>query len=244
MYLKARMLSWQDKASELFKPGTAGIFNSTHVDHKELFKKYKNLLQKKTRIWWTKASLDNYHKQKIVPRGLRIQLFPTFGLEDAELNKKWEAAASSCSLTFIEIINERNLNVLGEIDHELDQVHKQMLKDIPAEMLEEFLADMDKKMEKWEENISKSKSKKYQRDISDYENKRVFRWQYRKADDKNILLRNSSTSSISSVASSTVSGLEHETQNGRPSRTRFGGKNTFRDYDGPNHNQKRCNQPK
>ncbi|XP_073414454.1 uncharacterized protein [Dendrobates tinctorius] len=226
MDFKAREKVWQDKALDLFKQSSIANFNHTQYDDKGLMMKYKNLVNKKTRIWWTKTSLDNYIKQKIIPRGLRIQLYPTFSLDDTELISKWESVSSACSMSFMEIINIKNASILEELDIELNKLQEELVAKLSKEALEKFFQDLNHDMEKWEQQISKNKMKKYQRDVMDYDQKKVFRWQNRISveDQKQSEIRSSSVSSVSSISSNTTSTHEREYYTPRRIKTRYGGR--------------------
>ncbi|XP_073399760.1 uncharacterized protein [Dendrobates tinctorius] len=207
MDFKAKESSWQAKATSMFKRGATSSHSSTSHVSQENTQKYKRALNKKIKVWWTKITLENYVAQNIVPRGLRINIYPTFDLGEETLINRWIAAANTCSLEFIKIIIEKNSIILKNIETEIEDLQKILLHDMRKEEFQEFVTKLDKDIEKWENHISLNKQKKYERDWADFESKRIFKWQMPKKKDPipRNLFRDLSTSnsSISDVGSST-----------------------------------------
>ncbi|XP_077107153.1 uncharacterized protein LOC143764903 [Ranitomeya variabilis] len=199
MDMKARETLWRTKASDIFKTSISGVFNDIVCTHKDLIRQYKNLLIRKTKIWWTKTSLDKYVELKIIPRGLRVQLFPTFDLNNDDLLRKWIEAANTCSITFMQIIIEHNNLSLKKLDEEIDSLLATIQKEIQGDALSRCLQDIEKELEKCEKNISDGKKRKFARDVGDFEMKKIFRWQNV---DRNSKLPPARSESMSSLASS------------------------------------------
>ncbi|KAM4044275.1 uncharacterized protein ACNLHF_008270 isoform 1-T1 [Anomaloglossus baeobatrachus] len=223
MDFKAQELSWRSKATNIFQQGVSLDFSNSHTTEKENLIKYKNLTHKKMKIWWTKVSMENYLLSKIVPRGLRFQTHPTFPLQDEDLTKRWIEASLTCSNEFMKIIIDKNAILLKTLDTELEVLQQAMTRDIEGTILKDFFASLDKDIEKWETEISQLKGKKYQRDMADFEMKRIFRWQIPKKNDK-ALTRNASMSSAASTSEGELSSFEVETWDKRHMRTRNGDK--------------------
>ncbi|XP_069604638.1 uncharacterized protein [Ranitomeya imitator] len=181
MDFKAREKAWQSKASDLFKQGTSLGTQETTTANKDLIKSYKNALYKKNRLWWNKTSLENYLDKQIIPRGLRVQIYPSFELGDDTLIKRWISAAMTCSLDFMQIIVDKNSQSLKILDEEIDEMEKNILKQLPVDNFDTSLAEINKEVDKWESQISQNKLKKLQRDLKDYENDKIYRWQYKNA---------------------------------------------------------------
>ncbi|KAM4030975.1 uncharacterized protein ACNLHF_018559 [Anomaloglossus baeobatrachus] len=175
------------------------------------------------KVWWTKISMENYLLAKIVPRGLRIQTYPTFPLEDENLTKRWMDASLTCSNEFMRIIVDKNTTLLSALDSELEELQKTMTKDIEEPTVNNFFMELDKDIEKWEMEISQLKGKKFHRDVADFESQKIFRWQIPKVKAQ-ALLRNSSMSSMASTSEGEASSSEVETWDKRHMRTRNGDK--------------------
>ncbi|XP_069611822.1 uncharacterized protein [Ranitomeya imitator] len=199
MDLRAKESSWQAKASNMFKKGAGPIPTSVNYNQQENVKKYKNAVHKKIKVWWTKVTLENYVAQKIIPRGLRIHLFPTFDLDNDLLKERWIKAANTCSFEFLNIIIENNVTMLKNIETEIDSLQRTLQQDLKADSFQEMISKLDKDIEKWEGAISQNKQKKYERDVTDFENNKVFKWQTTKIHARRNMSRSSSIVSNSSM---------------------------------------------
>ncbi|KAM4012635.1 uncharacterized protein ACNLHF_004665 [Anomaloglossus baeobatrachus] len=93
------------------------------------------------------------------------------------LTLRWIKAAETCSLEFIQIIIENNLISLNKIDEDLEALMLTIKKDMAVDQINKYMADLEKEIDKWEQEISQTKLKKYQRDLGDYENKKIYKWQ-------------------------------------------------------------------
>ncbi|XP_077112960.1 uncharacterized protein LOC143768157 [Ranitomeya variabilis] len=177
MDLKARESAWRSKAIDIFSRSTPVVSQNTSLEIKDLMHKYRYTLQRKTKLWWNKTTLENYLEKKIVPRGLRIQLYPTYELGNKELIARWISAASRCSLEFIQILIENNTSSLLELDNELESISKTLAKEMTIDQFGKWSKDLETDALKWEDKISQEKSKKYLRDVEDYDSNKIFRWQ-------------------------------------------------------------------
>ncbi|XP_077155917.1 uncharacterized protein LOC143818518 [Ranitomeya variabilis] len=200
MDLRAKESSWQAKATNMFKKGVGPISTSAPYNQQENVKKYKNAVHKKIKIWWTKTTLENYISQKIIPRGLRIHLFPTFALEDESLKERWIKAANTCSFEFMSIIIENNIATIKNIEGEIDSLQKTLQQDLSVDMFQEMIGKLDKEIEKWEGVISQNKQKKYERDVADFETNKIYKWQTSKTFGRKNISRSSSITSNSSIS--------------------------------------------
>ncbi|XP_069588304.1 uncharacterized protein [Ranitomeya imitator] len=222
MDFSARELSWRQKASNIFRSNASQPMTDASNIERDMMKQYKNCIHKKTKIWWTKTTLENYVSQKIIPRGLRVQLYPTFDLGEQHLIDRWMTAASACSLEFLQIIIESNTASIKKIEDEISRLELLLKKDVKNDQLESFLKEIDNDLEKWEKDICAVKTKKYLRDVSDYDNNKIYRWQNPRSNDEKRKARSESFSSTSSTsdAGTSVQGNEATPWN---KRTRFGG---------------------
>ncbi|XP_077137865.1 uncharacterized protein LOC143804003 [Ranitomeya variabilis] len=160
---------------DIFSKNTPAISQDTSFEIKDLMHKYRNALQRKTRLWWNRSSLENYVDKKIIPRGLRIQLYPTYDLGELELTKRWISVASKCSFEFMDILIAKNTLSLSEVDRELEETYKRLSMDMPKEQLAKWSKDLEIEVNVLEERVSQDKLKKFQRDVGDYDADKVFR---------------------------------------------------------------------
>lgn len=52
------------------------------------------------------TTLSDYWREKMIPRGLRMKKFPSFGFADPEFKHKWEAILNKCSLDLMLLLIE------------------------------------------------------------------------------------------------------------------------------------------
>ncbi|CAJ0941415.1 unnamed protein product [Ranitomeya imitator] len=100
----------------------------------------------------------------------------------------------------MQIIIEHNAIVLKKLDEEIDLQLQTIQKEIQGDSLDRCLKDIEKELEKCEQNISEGKKKKLSRDVADYESKKIFRWQNQDLSTKSF--QSTRSESISSLASS------------------------------------------
>ncbi|XP_069591429.1 uncharacterized protein [Ranitomeya imitator] len=200
MDFMAKESSWQAKATSMFKKGAGPLPTSSSYSQQENIKNYKNIVHRKIKIWWTKITLENYVSQQIIPRGLRVHLFPTFNLDDESLKERWIKAANMCSFEFMKIIIENNTNTLKTIETEIESLQRTLQQDLSTELFQEMIGKLDKEIEKWEGVISQNKRKKYERDLVDFETNKIFKWQTNKTSIRPSASRSSSITSGSSIS--------------------------------------------
>ncbi|XP_056416143.1 uncharacterized protein LOC130357474 [Hyla sarda] len=202
MDYKSRDAIWLEKAQNIF---TIESTQGTESSHKIALKKnIKNLMHKRTRIWWNKAFLQKYLASGLLPRGLRVQVFPSFPIEDNELKNKWEEACNKCSQSFLELLIIHNSQTLEILEKELEDTQKTFTKDCSKTEVETFNKELNENMNGWEKEIQEVKSKKYQRDSTDAQTNRVYKWRQNR-NTNGTLRRTSSVSSIASTSTESAS---------------------------------------
>lgn len=82
---------------------------------------------------------------KLIPRGLRVQVFPSFGLDDNPFNQKWEDICKNCAFAFMSLIIEHNTLTLNEISKQIEDLDIQLLK-LPTVEIEAFKNEMSTAM--------------------------------------------------------------------------------------------------
>ncbi|XP_077130999.1 uncharacterized protein LOC143808979 [Ranitomeya variabilis] len=221
MDLKARETNWRSKASDLFKQGGSAGLQDVTIENRDLSIQYKNAVHKKTKTWWNKTTLENYVARDIVPRGLRVQVYPSFDLEDSELISRWKKAAITCSMEFMKIIIDKNTLCMNMLDKEIDELHRELKKQLAADKMESFIQTIEKEIDKKETEISDLKLKKFIRDTTDFETDKIFRWQLpKKKFNGSVTKTGGSSRELLSYAESSTSCSEAEGSNESFVRTR------------------------
>lgn len=93
---------------------------------KESKENIKILLHKRMHLWWNTATLENDLAKGLIPRGLRVQVFPSFPTEDQIFRTKWEDACSGCSHTMMELLIGLNKKDLDVLEREIDEAKNKL----------------------------------------------------------------------------------------------------------------------
>ncbi|XP_077118764.1 uncharacterized protein LOC143774874 [Ranitomeya variabilis] len=182
------------------------------------------------RTWWNRAFLNKYLERGLIPRGLRVQVFPSFEVDDEVFRKRWEELADTCSRGFMGLLSQLNQVAIEGMDKEIDEIQTKLQQDVPSETLSAFNTELEQEFTKWEKNISENKAKKFQRDIGDLQTNTVYKWNrktYRSRGSSRA--RSASTISLASSEESIKtrpryydlrnSGLNREKKSERPKNT-------------------------
>ncbi|XP_069601861.1 uncharacterized protein [Ranitomeya imitator] len=176
MDFRARDGAWLTQLNEVFKDTNELGSEGSYIGLQDTIVRFKDLLRKRAKIWWNHAFLDRYLIKGLIPRGLRIQVFPSFPVEDANIRERWEDCANKCSIGFMEILKEMNSASIKEIESEIDTLQSMIKKDMSNEALNKFNKDVEAEVQKWVEEIQQVKTKKFQRDVNDKQTNKMYKW--------------------------------------------------------------------
>ncbi|XP_073424209.1 uncharacterized protein [Dendrobates tinctorius] len=231
MDFRARDQSWLTRLNEVFKDESPLILDSQHKDTKEQTIRLKNLLLKRTKLWWNKAFLEKYLSKGLIPRGLRIQLFPAFPIDDVSFRDNWKRISTRSSKEYMELLVQLDSTKLGILETEIEAVQLELKKNLSPDALTKFQEELDGDFTKWEQDICKNKSQKFQRDVLDFQDNRVYRWKATpKRDRSPSAVRSDSMSSFASAEESrqtSKSGAKTKDSSGRNirnTRSRYTGR--------------------
>ncbi|CAJ0936767.1 unnamed protein product [Ranitomeya imitator] len=177
MDFRARDRTWRAQLNEVFHESTEGGSDGPTRELQEVITRFKDLLRRRTRIWWNYEFLDKYIQKDLIPRGLRIQVFPSFPVDDEEFRGKWEDLTNTCSRGFMVLLKQMNQKFLDLIENEIDGLQATLHKDMTGDALKKLNDEVDVELRRWAKEIQASKAKKFQRDIQDKQHSRVYRWQ-------------------------------------------------------------------
>ncbi|XP_056408622.1 uncharacterized protein LOC130313384 isoform X3 [Hyla sarda] len=198
MDFKARELVWLTQINEVFSDNPV-ILNANGQNVQKQIIKLKNLLYKRTKLWWNKNFLENYLSKGIIPRGLRVQVFPSYPVDDPIFKNKWEEHANKCSRGFMKLLVLANSSSLNDLEKEIEVLQNDIKKNLSSAELEKVNIELEQQYLKWETEISAMKKKKYQRDNMDVQLNRVYRW--RQVRDRTQIPLRSRSSSVVSLSS-------------------------------------------
>ncbi|KAM4038422.1 uncharacterized protein ACNLHF_016745 [Anomaloglossus baeobatrachus] len=223
MDFKARESAWQTQLNQVFDTEGEVDNSADSRSHRELCSQIKVLFNRRMRLWWNKAFMQRYVDRGLIPRGLRVQVFPSFNVTDETFKRDWEEAATDCSRSFMGLLINNNEASLRAIDEEISVLQDRTTKELTPAELSNFHETMNKEFVKWEKELVSNKTKKYQRDVTDYKNQQVYRWKGTTRRRRNFV------GLPHSVSASSISSVEDESStsqaSSRPVTRGFSGKN-------------------
>ncbi|OCU01744.1 hypothetical protein XELAEV_18007520mg [Xenopus laevis] len=115
----------------------------------------------------------------LIPRGLRVQIFPTFEAPGPEFKENWETILSECSFKLMDLLIAEEEKKLSLVEGQIQEVHTKMDRIVNhGESLPRYESIM-KGIQKLETSLLDTKKTKLARDIKDYSSNSVYRWTHR-----------------------------------------------------------------
>lgn len=142
-----------------------------------LLNKTKWLLQKELNLKWHIATLSHYHNLGIVPRSLRWDVAPEYQGDDNIEDDEWAEFFVKCGLDLIKFIIKRKQKKLQEIQGKIEELREKLEPNKNDEEYKLTSENIQLTLEKKEQEIIKRKNGKYRRDMGDFKNGRIFKWQ-------------------------------------------------------------------
>lgn len=173
--LEARETAWSNRG-DIFGGGEVV---SHSVDDEflqctnELLTAHKSL----TKLWWNIRSLEEYLKVSIIPRGLRIQIFPAWEV-DPNFKKLWETGLTQCSRILINLLLEHDRDLVDKTKIQITNLELKLSKFDPGTQIDPFQKRLKESLDKFEKDIIEGKKKKFSRDKGDYEKQSAYRWRH------------------------------------------------------------------
>lgn len=124
------------------------------------------------------TTLSDYWREKMIPRGLRIKKFPSFGAEDSEFKEKWEAILNKFSLDLMLLLiqeakKQKTLNEIANLKEEISTNFKNQQIS--------FEKELEVDLEKLQRELKQEKLRKFNRDLSDYKDNKVYWWKQKRS---------------------------------------------------------------
>ncbi|KAM4048761.1 uncharacterized protein ACNLHF_002812 [Anomaloglossus baeobatrachus] len=167
MNFKAREEAWLNKINEVLKGEPTGVLESNGACTRDLCNKMTELLKKRTRIWLNCTFLERYVELGLIPRGLRVQVFPSFPIQNDEFKSKWETAASDCSKQFLQLLIGLNKETLATLEGDINSLQTDIEKNMTTVAINKFNEGLDLEIEKLSKEVQDTKIRKLQRDLDD-----------------------------------------------------------------------------
>ncbi|OCT55920.1 hypothetical protein XELAEV_18000426mg [Xenopus laevis] len=166
---------WASLAKSVFSGSDASTSKgSLTISH--LMVKSKNLLRRRLNIFWNIICLEEYMTRGIIPRGLRVQLFPSFEETPQSFKLQWEEVLSECSHKLMSLLKQYNIEELESIKAQQKQLCDQLKEYESNDEFRRLDDNLKSFMDNLNAEIMQVKKRKFERDILDYENKHVYQW--------------------------------------------------------------------
>lgn len=109
MDFEAREVTWSGLTANVFSDSRSGPgqLGSDSV-YRDLLSSHKEA----TKLWWNIKSLEEHGKHNLIPRGLRIQILPSWEVDD-QFKSTWERGLTQCSRTLIGMLIEHDKELLS-----------------------------------------------------------------------------------------------------------------------------------
>lgn len=144
-------------------------------DAKKLFLNLKKASEKNLKPHLHMTTLSDYWREKMIPRGLRIRKFPSFGADEVEFKNKWESILNKCSLDLMLLLIEEAKKQQAQTQNEISTLKEELSVQYKEHQLP-FEKEIKEGLEKLHGVIKQEKLAKFKRDQSDYTANTVYRW--------------------------------------------------------------------
>ncbi|OCT67316.1 hypothetical protein XELAEV_18038609mg [Xenopus laevis] len=139
-------IKWAQLAKTVFSRFVAPL-GTVSLTLSHLMVKSKNLLRRRLNIFWNVICLEEYRTRHIIPRGLHIQLFPSFEDTPLEFKTQWEQVLNECSYKLMPILKQYNIKELESIKVQQKQLSEQLREYETKEQFRRIDADLKTFME-------------------------------------------------------------------------------------------------
>lgn len=174
--MEAREAAWQNLGgSSSFFTDTQGVEDNVDFSKtsKDLIEAHKLL----TRLWWNIRSLEEYLRLGIIPRGLRVQIFPAWEAT-TDFKDSWETGLLQCSKIIINMLLNHDKTLVQQTKIRIKTLETTLATfDIPT-LVTPFQTKLKDLIDKYEKDIIAGKKRKFVRDKTDYDKKVAYKWKH------------------------------------------------------------------
>lgn len=144
------------------------------------------LHMKKARFNLHAASLTDYCKAEMIPRGLRVQKGPAMFTSDEQFCTKWIAILNKCAYDLMLLIIEHSKSTVITTNNEIDTLLNNLQEQTAPDLFEEKLNQIKSDLKNFEKKMKENKLRKFERDRKDYKNARLYNWTFEKKSKKRV----------------------------------------------------------
>lgn len=149
-------------------------------DLHKVFKDLRQLLEKDTRLHLNSVTLSDYWRKGYIPRGLRIKKFPAnVGDDKKHFRDRWEAILNKCSSDLMLLLIEESNKDREELKKQITEARKIIEEHSATTIKQQLEEKLNTDLMKYTQYIKDEKIQKFQRDITDYNEGKVYNWNKR-----------------------------------------------------------------
>lgn len=153
-------------------------------DIESLMDNLQHLLQRETKQYFHAVTLSDYLRRKIIPRGLRLQKAPAFGLHNEEFCTRWCEILNKCSFDLMALVIKETTKQLETTKLEYERMEIQLGELVTKSKLTELKKELEHQRAELSKEIKMNKRVKFTRDMSDYQQSKVYFWKDGKTETK------------------------------------------------------------
>lgn len=150
-----------------------------------LMRQLKHTLEKQLRVWLDVATLETYITAKMTPRRLRWDMHPNDNINDAGLMADWFSLFNKCEGELLQNIVKRRQFKLRMIETNIAEIKGLLVPFASQRDYKDKEKELQEHIKKYDGEIQAKKQKKFKRDVLDYKNNRVYKWQSNLEDASN-----------------------------------------------------------
>lgn len=159
------------------------------TDAETLMDKLQHNLQREIKQYYHAVTLSDYLRQKIIPRGLRLQKSPAFGLQNSDFCTRWCEILNKCSFDLMALVITETTKQLESTKLETKKMEIQLGEMVTKSKLTEFKKDLERQRAEISKEIRAIKRTKFARDNADYQQGKIYFWKDGKP-ESNMFHRN------------------------------------------------------
>lgn len=164
---KSRMTNYKQKWGEVDK---------SEIELNNFFFSLRELLQKKSTIYWHAMFLEDYIMENMAPYGLRLQLFPNLRDIKEDFKRKWESVLNACSKELMKLLIGEYQSQELDIENDITKLTNTVQHLTKTKEYEIKYKELDANLEKFNRDLISKKEKKMNRDRKAYRNGRAYTW--------------------------------------------------------------------
>ncbi|XP_075172137.1 putative C-mannosyltransferase DPY19L4 [Anomaloglossus baeobatrachus] len=166
--------SWVEDANQAFctketPEGGIGI-TSLRTKFNDLYLSYKEY----TKSWWEIKALENYLKNKIVPKGLRINIRPSPRTSSPKLLEAWQKESVESSLRLMTILLQEEKALLEQATVKLNTDIESILKCKSDPDFNKRESTLQTSIEKYQGYLKERKHLQFQRDLREFNTNQAY----------------------------------------------------------------------